>query len=213
MIDYINIHTHKAANKAIYIQNIDLKNNLPSSKYLSFGIHPWDIDKTDINAQLEILKIFCIDKNIVAIGEIGLDWAIKTPVDIQKQVFKKQLEIANQFNLPVIIHCVRAWSDILEIKKEGKYKNVWIFHGFNGSLQTATQIIKSGSYLSFGKALLTNEKLKKTFTQLPKDFIFFETDNADVKIEEIYQKACEIYDICTDELKSIICNNFNKVFK
>jgi len=192
---FINIHTHKASNKDIFIQNSSFNEALSQNYFHSLGIHPWDIDKTNIDSQLEVLKAYCIDKNIVAIGEIGIDRAIQTNLEIQKQVFKKQLDIAKHFNLPVIIHCVKAWSDILEIRKEGNYKNDWIFHGFTGNLQTVLQIIKSGCYLSFGKALLTNQRLQETFVEIPKEFIFFETDDSDAKIEEIYQKAAELGNI------------------
>jgi TatD DNase family protein len=212
MIDYINIHTHKACEEGICVLNISSTGNLPPGKFLSFGIHPWDIDKIDIVDQLEKLNNYCSEKKLAAIGEIGLDRAIQTNFETQKKVFIKQLEIAEKFKLPVIIHCVRAWSDILAIRKIGKYTNTWIFHGFNGNLQTASQIIKSGCCLSYGKALISSKKLQEVFTQIPKEFIFFETDDSDIKIEDIYQKGAELYDIEIDELKSIIWDNYRKVF-
>jgi TatD DNase family protein len=213
MIDYINIHTHKACEEGICLLNISSAGDLPSEKFLSFGIHPWDIDKIDIVDHLEKLGNLCSEKKLIAVGEIGLDRAIKSSFEIQKEVFIKQLEIAEKFKLSVIIHCVRAWSDILATRKIGKYTNTWIFHGFNGNLQTASQIIKSGCYLSFGKALNSSIKLQEVFTQMPKEFIFFETDDSDIKIEEIYQKGAELYDIDSEELKKIICINFNNVFR
>lgn len=212
MIDYINIHTHKACEEGICLLNINSSEDLPSEKFLSFGIHPWDVDKIDIVDHLDKLNNLCSEKKLIAIGEIGLDRAIKTNFEIQKEVFIKQIEIAEKFNLPVIIHCVRAWSDILAIRKIGKYTNTWIFHGFNGNLQTASQIIKSECCLSYGKALISSKKLQEVFTQIPEEFIFFETDDSDIKIEDIYQKGADLYDIEIDELKTIILDNYRKVF-
>jgi TatD DNase family protein len=212
MSAFINIHTHKASSKGISIQNSSFAEVLAKNNLCSLGIHPWDIDKTAIEVQLEMLKSFCIDKKIVAVGEIGLDRAIQTNLEVQKQVFINQLDIAKQYQLPAIIHCVRAWSDILEIRKSGNYKNAWIFHGFTGNLQTALQIIQSGCYLSFGKALFTNKKLQDTFVQIPKEFIFFETDDSYTDIEEVYRKASQLENISIDDLKNVISQNFDKIF-
>jgi TatD DNase family protein len=212
MIPFINIHTHKAEIAATFILNAPSSGILPDVEYISYGIHPWDIDMIDIEVQLEKLQKHCLENKLVAIGEIGLDRVIETPFEIQKEVFIKQLEIAKQYQLPVILHCVKAWSDILAIRKSEKYSNHLIFHGFTGNLQIAQQIIKSGCFLSFGKALIYNKKLQEVFFLLPRESIFFETDDSELKVEEIYQKAAEIYDICMDDLKAIIWDNFNKVF-
>jgi TatD DNase family protein len=212
MISFINIHTHKPGIDSKFILNAVSSDKLPDAEFISFGIHPWEIGKINTETHLEKLKNYCFDKKLVAIGEIGLDRAIKTNLEIQKEIFIKQLEISKQCQLPVIIHCVKAYSDILAIRKSGKYSNPWIFHGYTGNLQIAQQIIKSGCILSFGKALIYNKKLQEVFVQLPKDSIFFETDDSELKIEEIYQKATELSHICIDDLKSIIWNNFNKIF-
>ncbi len=212
MQPFINIHTHKHQREDIYIFNSSTPEEDIEGKFLSAGLHPWNIAKADLDEQIENLKEYCINKKLVAIGEIGLDRSIQTPLDIQTEVFKRQLDISREFNLPAIIHCVRAWSDILSIRNSGKYTNAWIFHGFTGSLETARQIIHAGCYVSFGKALFKNTKLQEVLKKLNLQNVFFETDDSDCKIEEVYQKASEILDICIDELKEIIFENFNKVF-
>jgi TatD DNase family protein len=213
MIPFINIHTHKPDFEHSSILNITDITNWPKGKqYKSSGIHPWDIAKIDLETQLQNIEDLCKVKKILALGEIGIDRTIQTSYAIQKEVFIKQLTIANQYNLPVIIHCVKAWSDLLSIRKNGKHKTPWIFHGFTGNLQTANQLIKSGVYLSFGLKLLQSQKLQETFKQIPTEFIFFENDDSDTKIEDIYKKAAELYDICIDELKIEIHHNFIKVF-
>ena len=212
MPQFINIHTHKPETGSIYIRNAPLDSILADNEYYSYGIHPWDIDKVDVNFQLEVLKKHCLEKRLAAIGEIGLDRAIQQDLEIQKEVFICQLNIAKEYQLPVIVHCVRAWGDILSVRMDGKYKDAWIFHGFNGNLQIARQIIRSKSYLSFGKAILFNLKLQEVLRLLPVENIFFETDDSEEKISIIYQKATEIMHICMDELTNKIYSNFTKVF-
>jgi len=208
MVPFVNIHTHKPENGDIILLNAFPDALQSSDKYYSYGIHPWDIDNIDVESQIEIIDKISSENKILALGETGLDRAIKSSMDKQKEIFIKQLDIANKYNLPVIIHCVRTWNDILSIRKNGKYQNPWIFHGYNGNLQTANQIIKAKCYLSFGKLLIINNKLQDVFLKLPIDHIFLETDDSNLKIEEVYDKAAELYDICIDDLKLSIFKNF-----
>jgi TatD DNase family protein len=214
MNPFINIHTHLPDHRD---SNIHILNAIPTgivtgNEYFSYGIHPWDIGKMDVEAHIKILEKLCRERKLLAIGEIGMDRAIERPLEIQKDVFIRQLEIASQYQLPVILHCVRAWGDILQVRKAGKFSNHWIFHGFNGNLQTANQIIASACSLSFGKALIQSMKLQSVFVHVPKEIVFFETDDSNLKIEEIYQKAAELSNICIDDLKAVIFKNYNKIF-
>lgn len=212
MPEFINIHTHKPSKEGISIFNVPLSGAWPEHQYMSFGLHPWEIGKVDENQVLEKLKTLCQEKKIVAVGEIGLDRAINRPLEIQKEIFIKQLEIANEFSLPVIIHSVRANSDLLQIKKGQKIETPWIFHGFKGSLQEACQLIDKQCFLSFGTALLRHKKTQDVLKNIPLEKVFFETDDADEKITTIYEKSAEILDICTAELKGEIYSNFISVF-
>jgi TatD DNase family protein len=211
---FINIHTHAVVEEeSVFILNLKWKQESVSAAFQSHGIHPWDCENIPLDLALEELLNLCVKEEIVAIGEAGIDRAVKIPLELQVLVFEKQLALAERFQLSVIIHCVRAWNDLLSIRKKGKYTTPWIFHGYNGNLQTARQIINSGCFLSFGKALLMKTKLQETFKALPLSAVFFETDDADIKIEEIYEKAGELYDICTEDLKNHLVENFNRIFK
>ena len=96
-----------------------------------------------------------INKYCVGIGECGLDFFKKT-IDEQKQIhfFSKQIELSEALELPLIIHCVRAFHELFYLHKLYKPKQAWIVHGFNGSLKLATQLLEKGIYMSFGKTLL-----------------------------------------------------------
>ncbi|MGD9993527.1 MAG: TatD family hydrolase [Salinivirgaceae bacterium] len=212
MLPWVNIHTHKTRNLGIELLNANIGSPVLSGVIHSLGLHPWQITELKLEAASKLLDDQAAKKAICAIGEVGIDRAITIPIETQVQVFKAQHQIAEKYRLPVIIHCVRAWSDLAALHKQLKPQVPWIFHGFNGSLQTAQQLVKLGCYLSFGQALLHHTKVSEVFKQVPASHLFLETDDSDEKIESIYQKAAELRHICTDELKDIVYTNFVKVF-
>ena len=205
----INIHCHQAADGALCLVNHDNWNNAPQG-FRSAGIHPWHID--DNTAQkLDILNNWCRQGLLAAIGEAGLDRSIDTDIEQQKSVFAAQVTLAKQHRLPMIIHCVRAHSDFLQIlRREPDVK--MIFHGFSGNATTANQLLQHGAMLSFGHQLLSNSELQKTFTNIPNDCIFLETDTKSININDIYNFAAELKSVSADELKQIIYNNLIRIF-
>lgn len=211
MAVYVNVHTHGQEGIDIELFNRAIIKEFQSG-CCSFGLHPWDIEKTDEGEMFEMLKALCIERKIVAVGEIGLDRAISTPLEIQKKIFRTQLEIAEQFELPVILHSVRSNSDLLQIKKERKSTIPWVFHGFRGSLEEANQLIDKQCFLSFGISILHHAKSQEVLRNCELSNVFFETDDSDEKIMTIYEKAAEILDICIPDLKTKIYSNFLNVF-
>ncbi len=213
MIPFVNIHTHKPIKSPIEVINLPVPSAIKDYGFYSFGIHPWDIARIDVEASLLALKEICAEKKIIALGEIGLDKAIDTALENQIGIFIQQINLANQHQLPVIIHAVRAWNELLSLSKQYGAVNPWIYHGFSGNESIARQIFNRGHYVSFGATLLKNPKLQQVFTKLPLEFVFFETDDSEVNIASIYEKAAELRDICVDEFKEIIWQNFGTVFK
>ncbi len=206
MYQYIDVHTHKTASENIF--EIINSKNIEEKGYFSVGIHPWRIG----TSEPDYSKIYELANkpNILAIGEIGIDRSINTNIELQKQVFLKQLQLAKEINLPVIIHCVRAYSDFQQIINS--YPYTYIFHGFNANLTIANYFISNGGYLSFGKQLLTNKKLQNAFKELSVYNIFFETDENDISIKDIYIFAAKLLNISLSELQEMIQSNFKKVF-
>jgi TatD DNase family protein len=210
---YIDIHTHtrnKGENLVLY--NLKLSEDA-DIEHVTFGIHPWGLSENTLDADFDRLLFYCEKRLIVAIGEIGIDRAITIPIEIQIYWFRKQLELAEKYRLPVIIHCVRAWSDLLEIRTKSNTNILWLFHGFNGSVKTAQQLIHKGCYLSFGHHLLKNIKIQEIFKSLPIEYLFLETDSSDEKIEAIYEKAAYLRGISISDLKMHFEKNFSTVFK
>lgn len=209
---YIDFHTHKQSQKdgSKSIFNLE-KENLAIAELFSTGIHPWYILEESLSQSLEKIKLNLAFKQAVLLGECGLDKSIETALALQKKVFKAQLELNKTFHKPVVLHCVRAYDDILEIIKA--YPFDFIFHGFNKNEILAKQLVAKGHYLSFGKALLQNEKVQQAFKEISIENIFLETDDTNFKIEDIYLKAAALKQISLEKLQIEIEQNFNKITK
>ncbi len=218
---YIDIHTHKFQNKddiIIELKSYSIDEDLefiPLKKY-TLGVHPWHIRK-DGQRQLEKLSEQITRNSIMAIGECGLDFQKKylenVSQSIQKKVFIEQTYLAEKQNKPVVIHCVKAYDYMLQLKKAFKPKMPWIIHGFSKGHRLAKQLVDAGFYLSFGNLLLKNNSNQMALKFVPLDRIFIETDDKEeLDIQQVYACASELLQISTDELKQIIFKNYEAVF-
>ena len=216
---FINLHTHQFVNQ----ENIlEIVNQYPSdfnesTTNYSIGIHPWHINIDNLETELSIINQKLLDKNCLALGECGLDKRIKIPLDLQIEIFEKQIQLALIHKKPLILHCVAAFQEIIEIKKRLKVNVPMIIHEFSKNIQLANQLLDNGFYLSFGKYLIQSQSLgtdfEMVFEQIPSDKFFLETDSSDYAIEDIYLIASKLKKIEIEDLKTICCNNFNQVFK
>ncbi len=147
--------------------------------YAAVGWHPVDaIDMTD--EDLDWIKQLAAHPKVVAIGEMGLDYYWdKSPKEIQQEVFRKQIRLAKEVELPIIIHNREATEDVVKILQEENASEVGgIMHCFTGSLETAEQCMKMNFYLSFGGPVTFKnaKKPKEVVKEIPMDFLLIETD-------------------------------------
>ncbi|PQJ71754.1 TatD family hydrolase [Polaribacter butkevichii] len=206
---FLDVHTHKIySNENVFSIVNTYPNSTSFSQPFSIGIHPWFINQETLKEELLFVEHQLQKDNCFAVGECGLDKLSKTDLDIQKDVFKKQVALSEKYQKPIIIHCVRAHQEIIAIKKEVNPKQVWILHGFHKSKQLAENCIKNGLMLSFGAAFIKNKKLQETFLALPLSSIVLETDDNEIDISEIYKKASEIKNISVENLQQKITQNF-----
>lgn len=149
----------------------------PGYCFPALGLHPEDV-KTDWQEQLAIVEnaIRAHHNELVAIGEIGLDYYWdKTFKEEQQEVLRRQLLLARELNLPVILHNREATEDIIRIVREVGGRGV--FHCFNGSRETAQQILDMGFYIGIGGVLtFKNSKLAEKLENVPLERILLETD-------------------------------------
>ncbi|ESU26578.1 TatD-related DNase [Flavobacterium limnosediminis JC2902] len=206
-----NIHTHKSTNQSDVLEIVNQYPNEfdASVPFFSIGIHPWYIDVDSVEEYLQIIDEKLQLKNCLALGECGLDKRIDIPLEIQTEVFEKQLELAVKHQKPVILHCVSAYQEVIEIKKRLKIEVPMVIHGFSKNWQVAKSLLDNGFYLSFGKYLLRNPELASVFEQVPNDRFFLETDTIEESISDVYRKAASVKPI---DVEQIISDNFKLVF-
>lgn len=213
-MDFFNFHTHQFTNQS---DILELVNQYPqdfdaSIPYYSIGIHPWYIKEDRLEDDLKIIEEKLQTKNCLALGECGLDKRVEIPLELQIQVFEKQLALAEKYRKPVVIHCVAAFQEIIAIKKRMKISVPMIIHGFSKNSQVAEQLIAAGFYISFGKYLLQNPSLKEVFQKIPNDRFFLETDTIDESIQQVYNLAAAYKSSTVKELQEIIARNYERVF-
>ena len=208
---HYNIHTHHFSNNSEIVELVNQYPNEVDTKLPNFtvGIHPWYLNENTLLDDLAVIENSIMLTNFKAVGECGLDKRIETSIEIQKKILIPQLLLAEKYKKPVILHCVAAYQEIIEIKNELKLTIPMVIHGFSKNSQVAESLVKNGFYLSFGKYLLQNPELENVLKTIPFNQLFLETDMIDQTIFEVYSKAERVLNI---DLKPIIEENYNRVF-
>mgnify|MGYP002624090404 CR=1 FL=1 len=224
---YVDIHTHQASDNQSVIKIVD---DFSERVLKTWGIHPWDIRHFDWSKAewRDLLYKKALDDGgfldstpfhsvplemTAAIGEVGLDKVHKETFEEQKGVFAGMIRLSETYRKPMIIHCVRAYSEIIEMRKKTKATMPWVIHGFNSSVETMRQLLRYNIYISLGEILYRNEnQAVKLLKNIPYDRLFLETDVSGRDIRDVYIKAstltgCEVGFLCRQ-----IFDNFNKIF-
>ena len=212
----IDIHTHTVHSNSDLIQIINLNLNQPCLEqgYYSYGIHPWALDKADfqVDEALNKLKENLQQPQVIALGEAGLDKMHKASFKQQIAVFERQIELSEALRKPMILHNVRSHNEIIALRKKHKAQQPWIVHGFSGTEQDVQQLIGQGIYLSVGESLLHPErKIYKSFKFIDLDYLFLETDMAEIGMEKVYETAANLLEMDLPTLKTRIFSNFARI--
>lgn len=196
--------------------------------YASVGWHPVDaIDMTD--EHLAWIEELAQHPKVVALGEMGLDYHWdKSPKEVQKDVFRRQIRLARKVNLPIIIHNRDATEDVVTILKEEHVEEVGgIMHCFTGSIEVAKQCMDMNMYISFGGPVTFKnaKKPKEVATELPLDKLLIETDcpyltphpfrgkrNEPGYVSYVAEQIAELKGITYEELADITTANAKKLF-
>ena len=187
----IDIHTHNTQTPAQTISTV--------------GIHPWHSLGADLSAVESAVA------NIDAVGEIGLDFACDVPGEAQITIFRAQLAIAEQHKKAIVLHCVKAFEEVMKIVAEYHLQAV-IFHGFIGSAKQAQRAVAQGFYLSFGERTFRSPKTIEALRSTPLSQLFVESDESTTPIEEIYARIAELRGVDIAILSEATKANFDKIF-
>ncbi len=202
----INIHSHHSSQNNYEILN---SNHLLPDKYFSFGFLP--------TVQNELIKLHDLEsiithQNCLAIGEIGIDKTYSKTLDKQKELFIKQIFISEKYQLPILLHCVKSWNEIAEIRTKLNPKQPWIFHGFRKTVLLES-VLKSGTYISIGTAVIWDKKLQECVKNIPIERLFLETDNdLNYTIMDVYAKICSLKNLSLQTLEEQLYKNTKNTF-
>jgi TatD DNase family protein len=216
--EYIDIHSHyaKPAEGIFAVENLMAHENLVpeniSARAFTAGIHPWHLNENNCEQLLEYIRNIAGNPGLIAFGEAGFDKIRGPSIELQKSTFTKQVKMAGENQKPLVIHCVRAWDELLTAHKTLKPAKPWLVHGFRGKKELALQLIKRGMYLSFWFDFVLRPESADLLRFLPQERIFLETDGADVDIREIYKKVSNDLAVSVDDLKNIILGNYKILF-
>lgn len=205
---FTNCHTHYSNHTDFEVKQEEL-NRFPSY-FHSIGIHPWEAAEFDEKEVKHVLKQ-SINQQTVAIGECGLDRLKDPNLLIQIPIFEKQIELSEELGLPLIIHCVKAWNELAELKKKYNPRQPWIFHGFAKS-GIVKQVISSGMMISLGAGIINHQKRKEIVEKIPTNRLLLETDDAEMEIKEIYEAVAELKKISLYDLQNQVNTNFKNTF-
>lgn len=198
--------------------------------YAAVGVHPHDAKLFDDAAEQRLLNLVNQSERVIAWGEIGLDYHYDhSPRDVQREVFRRQLSLARELNLPVIIHSREANEDTINVLQDvlTGHERAGVLHCFGGSLQMALDAIELGFYISFAGNLTFKkaEDLRDIARQLPLDRLLVETDcpyltpvpfrgkrNEPARVVETARCLASLHDRDAEELGRITSENFERLF-
>lgn len=223
--------------RRLFLPNVDigsiakidaLVQQFPQNCFAMAGLHPCEV-KEDYEDILDEICQSMVDRDIYAIGEIGIDlyWD-KSTLAFQQAAFREQIKWAKDLELPIVIHCREAFDEIFEILEEEKGELLrGIFHCFTGNLEQANQAIALGFYLGIG-GVVTYKKagLDEVLKHVPLKNLVLETDspylapvpyrgkpNESSYLVHIAQKLAEIYETSIEEIAAVTTANSISIFK
>jgi len=204
-----------------------LVNKYPENCFAMAGLHPCDV-KEGFELVLDEICESIVDRNIYAIGEIGIDlhWD-KTTLDIQKIAFAEQIKWAKDLDLPIVIHCREAFDEVFEVLEKEKDDQLrGILHCFTGNADQAQRVIDLGFYLGIG-GVVTYKKagLDEVLLSVPLNKLVLETDspylapvpfrgkpNESSYLVHVAERVAEIYGTSVEEVAAVTTANSIQIF-
>jgi len=206
---------------------LQLEKVFPNNVFLMMGLHPTHV-KENYKEELAHVEAQLASRSFYAIGEIGIDlyWD-KTTLDIQIEAFRHQINLAKQYQLPIVIHCRDAFDEIFEVLEQEKSDDLFgIFHCFTGNLDQAHRAISFNMKLGIGGVVtFKNGKIDQFINQIDLKHIVLETDspylapkpyrgkrNESAYINKVLKKLSELYEKSEEEIANITTENSKNVF-
>ncbi len=215
VISVLDIHAHYAAEKmdGRSIISLSVGDSLQEAGwdeqgiFYSVGLHPWQVTDGWEHLIEMHLRPKLDAPQVVAVGEAGLDYMRNHNRAMQQEAFVRQALLAEEYGKPLIVHCVKAYDDLIRLHRRLAPSVPWILHAFRGKAMQTTQLLRESFFFSFG-AHYHAEALQVC----PPDRMFIESDEFAGDIRTLYQKAAAVRDISVQELMAQVRENIGRVF-
>ncbi|KAL0212755.1 hypothetical protein RCL1_006381 [Eukaryota sp. TZLM3-RCL] len=213
----IDFHCHHTESSSEVIQIRSLftseATHLTNNHFYTIGIHPWHTSNlVNPDAELATLSSLIDTPSVLAVGECGFDRLKGAPLEIQRDLFIKQINIAKAANKPVVVHCVKCVDEVLEVRRLFPLTKFAI-HMFSGTEDQLIRLIKADFYISFATSILRPKtRPALLLSKVPLDRIFLETDTAMVHMSDVYSAAAELLSMSVEQLSTQILSNCRDFF-
>lgn len=216
----IDAHVHGAVDRTRVLALRDLRlDEAPTALRtdpgpVSVGLHPWFLDRSTWEEDFARLDALASSGRLAAVGETGLDHLRGPEADLQTRAFLAQIDLAERLRLPLVVHSVRAGSDLLRIAARRRPLQPWILHDWGGSPEQALALSeKTDSVFSFGSCLRRgSRRAASSLAALPLERILVETDDSGRDVEEIEDLAAGIRACPRDALRQSFHRTWNRMF-
>lgn len=211
-----------------YAQSMhELEKTFPEKIFLMAGLHPTHV-KDNFKEELAFVEKELSENKFYAVGETGIDlyWD-KSTLGIQQEAFRRQIRLAKQYRLPIVIHCRDAFDEVFEVLESEKGEDLYgIFHCFTGTLEQAKKALSYNMKLGIGGVVtFKNGKIDTFLKEIPLEEIVLETDapylaptpyrgkrNESSYIVEVLKKVAEIYELSPEEVARVTTGNSKEIF-
>ena len=204
----LDIHTHRnAAVPGECIFNVEPAWVEPvEGCYYSVGIHPWKVLEAGPEDWTTLEKAVC-HPSVLAIGEAGLDRLGPADILLQKEVFVRQILLSESVGKPLVIHCVKAFNELIELKKKYRPQMPWVVHGFRNNLHIACRLMQENIYFSLGERYQPD-----VLRHVPLECLLAETDESTQDIRMVIGRMAETKNVEVSFLCDRIDENARKIF-
>ena len=218
MAPYVDFHTHRRSGDALEILNVEaldagaVARACQQGQPFSLGVHPWRADVSQTELQEAFSRIVqCVNVDgFVAIGECGLDWVSQVARAAQMSVFEQQIELAHRLAMPVVLHCVRAFEEVMQTLCVRKIRRA-VFHSFVGSPQQAERVVREGYFCSFSPRSLASSRTREVIKAIAPSVMLVERDECECSIEEVYEAVATLRKCSVEELREIVFENYKRL--
>ena len=218
MAPYVDFHTHRRSGDALEILNVEaldagaVARACQQGQPFSLGVHPWRAAENSerLNEAFECMERTVQNGQAVAVGECGLDWAVEVDRGSQTEVFERQLALAKCSDRPVVLHCVRAFEDVMLRLRRAKIERA-VFHSFVGSIQQAERVVREGYFCSFSPRSLASPRTREVINAIAPSVMLVERDECECSIEEVYEAVATLRKCSVEELREIVFDNYKRL--